>query len=82
MYNLYVHQMHYIWSSPLAVYNEDGKSFIFQSDQFGHCYLLEGATGKLLDDVKLETAVESSPVAFGDKIVQGTRYGVYLFDVD
>ena len=72
----------YIWSSPLAVYNEDGKSFIFQSDQFGHCYLLEGATGRLLDDVKLETAVESSPVAFGDWIVQGTRYGVYLFDVD
>ena len=72
----------YIWSSPVAVYTEEGKSYIFQSDQFGHCYLLDGKTGQVLDDVKLETAVEASPVAFGDKVVQGTRYGVYLFDID
>ena len=72
----------YIWSSPVAVYNEAGKAYIFQADQNGHCYLLDGATGQLLDEVNVEAVIEASPVAFGDKIVQGTRYGIHIFDVD
>ena len=71
----------YIWSSPIALYTEEGKSYIFQADQRGQCYLLDGATGALLDDLKLGNPVEASPVAFGDKIVLGTRYGIHIFDI-
>lgn len=72
----------YIWSSPLALYTEEGKSYIFQADQMGYCYLLDGTTGQLLDSLKLGNPVEASPVAFGDKVVLGTRYGVQLFDIN
>lgn len=72
---------HYMWSSPVALYTPEGKSYIFQADSRGICYLLEGATGQLLDRIDIDSTVEASPVAFGNRIVLGTRSRVYLFEI-
>jgi outer membrane protein assembly factor BamB len=65
--------VNYAWSSPLAVYTPEGKSYIVQCDSVGTMFLLEGTTGKVLSTLDLETNIEASPAAFGDMIVVGTR---------
>ena len=71
----------YMWSSPVAVYTEEGKGYIFQADASGMCYLFDGATGKVVDTVDLDCTVEASPVAFGDRIVIGARPRIYLIEI-
>jgi len=44
----------YIWSSPVALYTEDGTGYIFQADARGNCYLMNGATGEVLNTVSLK----------------------------
>ncbi len=71
----------YMWSSPVALYTEEGKSYIFQADASGNCYLLEGTTGEVVDRVQLGCTVEASPIAFGNRVVLGSRTGMYLFEI-
>lgn len=72
----------YIWSSPVALYTEDGRSYLFQADASGNCYLMDGLTGEVLETYKLSRTVESSPVAFGNRILLGTRSSVHLFEIN
>lgn len=72
----------YMWSSPVALYTESGKSYIFQADASGVCYLLDGATGKEVDRYDVDVTVEASPVAFGNKIMLGSRPRIFLFEID
>lgn len=71
----------YAWSSPAALYTEDGKGYIFQSDASGVCYLLEGSTGKKLYSYDIDQTVEASPVVFNNRVVIGSRQGVYCFEI-
>jgi hypothetical protein len=64
---------YYAWSSPLAVYTPEGKSYIVQCDSIGNVLLIEGTTGKVLSTLALGTNIEASPAAFGNIIVVGTR---------
>ena len=70
----------YSWSSPVAVYTPQGKSYIVQCDSVGNMFLIEGKTGKVLSSINLGTNIEASPAAFGDTIVVGTR-GQKIFGV-
>ncbi len=72
----------YMWSSPVALYNEDGKSYIFQADASGNCYLLDGASGTELAVYKIGETVEASPVVFGNHVMLGSRWGCYLFEIN
>ena len=63
----------YCWSSPVALYTKEGKSYIVQCDSAGKAMLIEGATGKLLNTIELGSNVEGSPAAFGNTLVVGTR---------
>jgi len=71
----------YTWSSPVALYNADGKSYIFLGNASGVCRLVDGATGELLDTVDLDQTIEASPVVFNDTVIIGTREGVYAFRI-
>lgn len=71
---------HYAWSSPVAVYTPEGKSYIVQCDTAGNMFLLEGTTGKILDYISLGANIEASPAVFGNTIVVGTR-GQKIFGV-
>jgi outer membrane protein assembly factor BamB len=65
----------YCWSSPLALYTKDGKSYIVQCDSVGKAMLIEGISGRILDKIDLGANVEGSPSAFENNLVVGTRGG-------
>jgi hypothetical protein len=69
------------WSSPVAVYTPEGKSYLIVSDSGGTMHLLEGITGEVLDTISLGSNVEGSPVAFGNRVVVGTR-GQRIFCIE
>jgi hypothetical protein len=68
-----VNMKYYCWSSPVAVYSKDGKSYIIMCDSAGNMTLFEGATGKTLDVIPLEANIEASPAVYDNMIVVGTR---------
>ena len=71
----------YAWSSPVPLYTEDGKAYIFMVNASGYAQLLDGATGETLCNLKLTGTTEASPVVFNNYIVIGTREKVYCLKV-
>ena len=63
----------YSWSSPVALYTEEGKMYIFTGDVIGNAYLIEASTGKIIFKQKMAWNFESSPVVVGDCVVVGSR---------
>ena len=80
------------WSSPVAVYDDNGKGYIvFGSAIFtnsagertgGFVHLLDGLTGERLARVEVPGQMEASPVVYDDMIVIGSRaqmvYGIRI----
>lgn len=72
----------YAWSSPTAIYTDDGKAYIYCCDADGDAKLYDGATGERLDRISFGSTVEASPVVWGNRIIQGTRgSGVYCVEI-
>jgi len=71
----------YAWSSPVAVYTEDGTSYILMADSVGMMRLFRGTTGEVLYRLNLHTNVEASPAVFGNMVVVGTR-GQRIFGIE
>ena len=63
----------YSWSSPVAVYDSDGKGYIIYGTSGGYIYLLDGLTKQKLDSVDLGGNIESTPAVFENTVVVGTR---------
>jgi len=63
----------YAWSSPTAVYTEDGTAYLILCDSVGNMYLMDPRSGETLDTVNLGANVEASPVVFENTVVVGTR---------
>ncbi len=74
---------YYAWSSPLALYDAGGGAKLVLCDSQGGVYLIDGATGQVLDTMTLNGGVESTPAAFNDRLVVGTRgeqiYGMRVY---
>lgn len=75
----------YVYSSPVAVYSEDGKGWIIQASASGNLYLMDGLTGQVLNTLELEGTIEGSPAVYGSTLVIGTTgkntshiYGIKL----
>ena len=64
---------HYVWSSPLGIYDPDGNGYVVQCDSDGNMMLFDGLTGSLLDCISLGKNIEATPAAFGSTVVVGTR---------
>ncbi len=71
----------YTWSSPCAVYANDGNAYIIICSAGGTMYLLDCKTGETLSQVTLGTTVESSPVVFENTVIVGTR-GQRVFGIE
>lgn len=73
---------HYAWSSPVAFSAEDGKTYVAVCDSAGQVFLLEGATGQVLNQISVESLVEATPAVYENMLVVGTRgqeiYGVKI----
>ena len=63
----------YSWSSPVCVYNDDGKGYVIYPTANGTLYLLDGLTGTQLDSISLGGTIEASPVVYESIMVIGTR---------
>lgn len=72
----------YCWSSPVAIYDENGASKMVICDAGGYIYMLDPLTGETLQRINVGANVEASPVVFNDMLVVGTRgqevYGIKL----
>ena len=66
-------------SSPVAVYQPDGKSYILLGDDNGTFRLMDGFTGLTISTVNLGSAIQSSAVAYGNEVVIGTTGGMVYF---
>lgn len=66
---------YYAWSSPTALYTEEGEAYIVLCDSVGNLSLLEGSTGETLSSMSMGSNIEASPAVFEDTIVIGSRGG-------
>jgi outer membrane protein assembly factor BamB len=66
----------YAWSSPVAVYTAEGKSYIVVCDSAGVVFLLEGVSGQVIASVntsEIGSPIEATPAVYGNTIVVGTK---------
>ena len=66
-------------SSPVAMYQADGTSYILLGDDNGTLRLMDGFTGSTIHTVNLGSAIKSTPAAYGNQIVVGTEAGMIYF---
>lgn len=66
----------YPWSSPVAIYDQDGNGYLIQCNSTGYIHLIDGRTGTILDEAPLGSNVEASPAVFENTVVVGTRGGL------
>lgn len=72
-----IETVNYAWSSPVAFYTDEGKSYIAFVNASGKIRLVEGTTGKVLYALGLNQTTEASAVVFNNMMVLGTREGIY-----
>ena len=71
---LWEHKSSYTWSSPVLVYNADGRGSLVYCNYFGQTmFLMDGLTGEVYDTFALGGGVEASPAVYEDTVVVGTR---------
>lgn len=63
----------YTWSSPAAVYTDEGKGYIIICDSIGDVKLIDGKSGAFLGSTNIGSNVEASPAIFENTLVVGTR---------
>lgn len=63
----------YSWSSPVCVYDQEGRGYVINADYAGNLHLVDGLTGEALDVINLGSNVESSPAVYENRLVVGTR---------
>lgn len=66
-------------SSPIALYQPDGKSYLVMGDDNGTLRLMDGYTGTTIHTVNLGSPIQASPAAYGNEIVVGTTGGMLYF---
>ena len=66
-------------SSPIAMYEPDGRSYLVMGDDSGTLRLMDGYTGSTIHTVNLGSAIHASPAAYGNKVVVGTTGGMLYF---
>ncbi len=64
---------HYAWSSPVAVYTNDGTGYILIGDSAGYVKLVNGATGEAEYTISVGTMIEATPAVFNNRVVIGTK---------
>ena len=62
----------YCYSSPDAVYNENGKGWIIQATRDGVLMLLDGLTGETINSLQLYVTIDASPAVYQNLLVIGT----------
>ena len=66
-------------SSPIGLYQTDGKSYIVMGDDGGTLRLMDGFSGTTVSTLNLGSSIQASPAAYGNNIVIGTTGGMLYF---
>ncbi|HHY63761.1 MAG TPA: PQQ-like beta-propeller repeat protein, partial [Clostridiaceae bacterium] len=74
------HLENYSWSSPVAIKDEDGKTYGLLCGYDGYMRLFDPMTGEDLDKISLGANIESSPSVYNDIVVVGS-YARKIFGV-
>lgn len=61
------------WSSPVLIYDENGKGYLVQCDRSGFVKLYDAYNGSELFSLDLGSRIDSTPAVFGNYLVVGTR---------
>ena len=73
---------YYSWSSPVAVYSNDGTPYIVFCNSIGQVLLIDALTGETLYTLNSGGGnFEGSPAIFNNKIVIGSR-GKRIFCIE
>ncbi len=64
---------YFSWSSPTALTDANGKTWLLQGGIGGFVRLIDARTGKQAAQVQLVGDIEASPAVFGDRAVLATR---------
>ena len=62
----------YSYSSPVAVFDENGDGWIVQAANDGTILLLDGQTGKEVTSLQVEGTIDASPAVYNGTLVIGT----------
>ena len=65
--------VHYAWSSPVAITNNENKMFVLNCDCIGNVYIVDGKTGEFIVTKQIGINFESSPIIVGNNVVVGSR---------
>lgn len=68
---------HYSWSSPVDVYDNNGKAYILQADSVGNIFVIHAIDGKILGSINVGSNIEASPGIFNNYVVLATRGGKF-----
>lgn len=61
------------WSSPVVVYDEQGKAYLIQCDRGGYVTLYDASNGEKLNSIDLGSRIDSTPAVFNNMLIVGTR---------
>ena len=67
------HKSYYTWSSPVLIYNSDGRGCLLYCNYGRTMYLMNAKNGSVLDTFNLGGGVEASPAVYENTVVVGTR---------
>ena len=63
----------YSWSSTVITYTDKGKPYIIQGCQNGDLLLIDAASGNVKNRLNFGSAIEATPVVYGNSVVLATR---------
>ncbi len=63
----------YSWSSTILTFSQTGRAYLIQGCQNGDLLFINAANGKVLDRRNFGSAIEATPVIYGNRIVLATR---------
>ncbi len=61
------------WSSPVVVYDEQGRGYLLQCDRGGYITLYDAQYGTELNQLDLGSRIDSTPAVFNNMLIVGTR---------
>ena len=68
-----IEQTNDYWSSPVVVYDPQGKAYLIQCDRGGYVTMYDASSGIMLNSIDVGSRIDSTPAVFDNLLVVGTR---------